>query len=37
MNALVSRIRAVIQEEGLDSFARCFVVLSDRKLRIRRA
>jgi hypothetical protein len=35
-NALVSRIRAVAQQEGLDSFARCFVVLSDRKLRIRR-
>ena len=35
-NALVSRIRAVIHEEGLESFAGCFVVLSDRKLRIRR-
>ena len=35
-NALVSRIEAVAQEEGLDSFARCFVVLTDRKLRIRR-
>lgn len=35
-NALVSRIHAVVQEEGLDSFARCFVVLTDRKLRIRR-
>ena len=35
-NALLSRIRAVAQQEGLDSFARCFVVLSDRKLRIRR-
>jgi predicted nuclease of predicted toxin-antitoxin system len=35
-NALVSRVRAVAQAEGLDSFARCFVVLSDRKLRIRR-
>jgi predicted nuclease of predicted toxin-antitoxin system len=35
-NALVSRIQAVAQEEGLDSFARCFVVLTDRKLRIRR-
>ena len=35
-NALVSRIQAVVQEEGLDSFARCFVVLTDRKLRIRR-
>jgi predicted nuclease of predicted toxin-antitoxin system len=35
-NALLSRIQAVVQEEGLDSFARCFVVLTDRKLRIRR-
>ncbi len=35
-NAIVDRIRAVIEEEGLDSFARCFVVLTDRKLRIRR-
>jgi len=35
-NALVSRIRAVAQQEGLKSFARCFVVLTDRKLRIRR-
>jgi predicted nuclease of predicted toxin-antitoxin system len=33
-NALVSRIHAALQEE--DSFARCFVVLTDRKLRIRR-
>jgi predicted nuclease of predicted toxin-antitoxin system len=36
-NALLSRIRAVVQAEGLDSFARCFVVLTDRKLRIRRS
>jgi predicted nuclease of predicted toxin-antitoxin system len=35
-NALLSRIRVVVQQEGLESFARCFVVLSDRKLRIRR-
>jgi predicted nuclease of predicted toxin-antitoxin system len=35
-NALVSRIRAVVQDEGLDAFARCFVILTDRKLRIRR-
>lgn len=35
-NALVSRIQAVAQAEGLDSFARCFTVLRDRKLRIRR-
>ncbi len=35
-NALLSRIQAVVQEEGLNSFARCFVVLTDRKLRIRR-
>ena len=35
-NTLLSRIHAVIQAEGLDSFARCFVVLTDRKLRIRR-
>jgi len=36
-NALIRRIRAAVQEEGLDSFAGCFVVLTDRKLRIRRA
>lgn len=35
-NALVRRGTAVIEEEGLDSFARCFAVLTDRKLRIRR-
>ena len=35
-NALVSRVGDIIREEGLDSFARCFVVLTDRKLRIRR-
>ena len=35
-NALVSRIRDIVPNEGLDSFARCFVVLTDRKLRIRR-
>jgi Domain of unknown function (DUF5615) len=35
-NALVRRIGDVVREEGLDSFARCFVVLTDRKLRIRR-
>ena len=35
-NALLGRIQAVVQAEGLDSFARCFVVLTDRKLRIRR-
>ncbi len=35
-NALLRRIRAVAQEEGLESFAGCFAVLTDRKLRIRR-
>lgn len=35
-NALVRRVSDVVREEGLDSFARCFVVLTDRKLRIRR-
>ncbi len=35
-NALVSRISDAVREEGLESFARCFVVLTDRKLRIRR-
>ena len=35
-NALVSRISDVVRDEGLESFARCFVVLTDRKLRIRR-
>jgi hypothetical protein len=35
--ALVNRTQAVARAEGLDSFAaRCFVVLMDRKLRIRR-
>ena len=32
-NALISRICVVVQAEGLDSFARCFMVLTDRKLR----
>ncbi len=36
-NALLSRIHTVVESEGLDSFARCFVVLTDRKLRIRRS
>src|SRR5205814_9302463 len=27
-----SRIQAVVRDEGLDSFARCFVVLTDRQL-----
>jgi predicted nuclease of predicted toxin-antitoxin system len=36
-NLLVSRIQAIAEGEGLDSFARCFVVLTDRKLRIRRS
>lgn len=35
-NALVSRVGDIVRDEGLDSFARCFVVLTDRKLRIRR-
>lgn len=35
-NALVSRIRGVVEGEGLETLARCFVVLTDRKLRIRR-
>lgn len=35
-DALVSRIGDVVRTEGLDSLARCFVVLTDRKLRIRR-
>ena len=35
-NALLSRIGSVAQQEGLDSFAQCFVVLTDRKLRVRR-
>jgi predicted nuclease of predicted toxin-antitoxin system len=35
-NALVRRIRAAVREEGLDSLSGCFVVLTDRKLRIRR-
>jgi predicted nuclease of predicted toxin-antitoxin system len=36
-NALLSRIRSVVHAEGLESLARCFVVLSDKKLRVRRA
>ena len=35
-NALLKRISSVVEADGLDSFARCFVVLTDRKLRIRR-
>ena len=35
-NALLNRIQAIAQEENLESFAHCFVVLTDRKLRIRR-
>jgi predicted nuclease of predicted toxin-antitoxin system len=35
-NALLGRLRAIAQEEGLESFAGCFAVLTDRKLRIRR-
>lgn len=34
--ALADRILAVIQQEGLESLARCFAVLTDRKLRIRK-
>lgn len=35
-NALVRRIGDIVREEGLESFSRCFVVLTDHKLRIRR-
>jgi predicted nuclease of predicted toxin-antitoxin system len=35
-NTLVSRIKTVIQDEGLESFAGCFALLTDRKLRVRR-
>jgi len=35
-NALMKRISAVIDAESLESFAGCFVVLTDRKLRIKR-
>ncbi len=35
-NALVRRVGDVVRDERLESFARCFVVLTDRKLRIRR-
>lgn len=35
-NALLARIRVAAEREGLHSFAGCFVVLTDRKLRIRR-
>jgi len=35
-NAIANRIRTILQTEPLDSFAGCFVVLTDRKLRVRR-
>jgi len=35
-NALISRITAAVEDEGLDSISRCFAVLTDRKLRVRR-
>lgn len=35
-DALLKRISAVIEVASLDSFAGCFVVLTDRKLRIKR-
>jgi predicted nuclease of predicted toxin-antitoxin system len=35
-NALSDRISAIVRTEGLDSFARYLVVLTDRKLRIKR-
>lgn len=35
-NALLGSIPAVAVQERLDSFARCFVVLGDWKLRVRR-
>ena len=34
-DAPFSRIQAVVQAEGLDSFVRCFEALTDRTLRIR--
>ena len=34
--ALFSRIQAIVLAEGIESFARSFAVLTDRKLRIRR-
>ncbi|HEY7090157.1 MAG TPA: DUF5615 family PIN-like protein [Tepidisphaeraceae bacterium] len=33
---LVTRIRGIVETETMESWARCFVVVSDRKLRIRR-
>jgi predicted nuclease of predicted toxin-antitoxin system len=33
---LIARVRQVIASESLDSWAGCFVVISDHKLRIRR-
>ena len=35
-NALLNRVRAIAQSHKLDEFARCFVVLTENKLRIRR-
>lgn len=35
-NALVNRVRTVVQSEGLESLTRCFAVLTERKLRVRR-
>lgn len=35
-NALLERVSTAIQEHGLESLSGCFVVLTERKLRIRR-
>jgi predicted nuclease of predicted toxin-antitoxin system len=34
--ALIKRIRAVFHDEAIESWQRCFVVVTDRKIRIRR-
>ena len=34
--ALANRVREAIESEGLDSLARCFAVLTDNKLRVRK-
>jgi predicted nuclease of predicted toxin-antitoxin system len=34
--ALIKRIRAAFQGEAIESWRRCFVVITDRKIRIRR-
>jgi len=34
--ALIARVRSVFESEPVDQWARCFVVVTDRKMRVRR-